>query len=155
VNVRIDDRASGPVIFAYDGSELAKAAIAEAGRLLGPERKALVLTVWERFDVGFTPPDGVEFDAADADAVSHAAERCAAEGASLADAAGFRSTAAAVTSAPAWKGIVQCADDRKASVIVLGSHGRRSVAETLLGSVAAAVTNHSRRSVLVVHPPAS
>jgi nucleotide-binding universal stress UspA family protein len=145
---------NGPVVFAYDGSELAKTAIDEAARLLGPGRQAVILTVWKTFDVGFTPPGDLKFDAADAAEVDHAAQRCAAEGAALAKAAGFEASGAAITAAPAWKGIVQCADDRQASLIVLGSHGRRSFAETLLGSVASAVANHSRRSVLIVHRPA-
>jgi nucleotide-binding universal stress UspA family protein len=153
MNAEGDSRPEGPVVFAYDGSELARDAITEAARLLGPGREALVLTVWKTFDVGFTPPDGVQFDAADAAEVGRAAQECAAEGASQADAAGFRATSAALTAAPAWKGIIQCADDRDASLIVLGSHGRRSIAETFLGSVAGAVANHSRRSVLIVHRP--
>ena len=45
----------GPVLFAYDGSRLAKAAIAEAGRQLPAGRDALVLTVWRTFNVGFIP----------------------------------------------------------------------------------------------------
>ena len=38
---------------AYDGSELAKLAIDEAGRRLRPGRDAIVLTVWQPFDIGF------------------------------------------------------------------------------------------------------
>ena len=49
---------SGPVVFAYDGSELAKHAIGEAGRLLEAGGEALVVTVWQPFDVGFLPPPG-------------------------------------------------------------------------------------------------
>ena len=45
----------GPIVFAYDGSELAKLAIDEAGRLLGSGREAIILTVWQPFDVGFVP----------------------------------------------------------------------------------------------------
>jgi hypothetical protein len=37
------------VVFAYDGSELAKLAIDEARRQLAPQRDALVLTVWQPF----------------------------------------------------------------------------------------------------------
>ena len=48
----------GPVIFAYDGSELAKLAIEEAARQLGTGRDALVVTVWQQFEVGFVPSDG-------------------------------------------------------------------------------------------------
>ena len=142
------------MVFAYDGSPLARAAIEKTARLLGPGREAVVLTVWKTFDLGFTPPDGVQFDPADAAEVGRAAEQCADEGAALAETAGFRAAGAAVTEAPAWKGIVGFAEDRDASLIVLGSHGRRSIAETLLGSVASAVANHARRSVLIVHRPA-
>ncbi len=141
----------GPVVFAYDGSELAKAAIEEAGRQLTPGRDALVLTVWHPFDVGFVPANGVRFDAAQISDVEHAAERTAAEGASLANDAGFDARSAAVEAAPTWKGIVKVADEHDSSLIVLGSHGRTGLAGVLLGSVAEAVAAHSRRAVLIIH----
>ena len=37
-------------------------------------------------------------------------------------------------------------------MIVIGSRGRTGLPKVLLGSVAAAVAQHSRRSVLIVHP---
>jgi nucleotide-binding universal stress UspA family protein len=143
--------ASGPIVFAYDGSDLAKLAIDEAGRQLPPGRDALVLTVWQPFDVGFVPVAGVQFDAAGAEDVRKAAEQTAAEGASLAEAAGFRARSVAIEASPSWKAIVGLADDRDASLIVLGSHGRTGVSDLLLGSVAGAVAAHSRRSVLITH----
>jgi nucleotide-binding universal stress UspA family protein len=143
--------ASGPIVFAYDGSELAKLAIDEAGRQLSPGRDALVLTVWQPFDIGFLPVGGLEFDAAQIDDVRKAAEQTAAEGASLAEAAGFRAQSVAIEASPSWKAIAELADDRDASLIVLGSHGRNGVADLLLGSVAGAVAAHSRRSVLITH----
>jgi nucleotide-binding universal stress UspA family protein len=142
---------SGRVVFAYDGSDLAKAAIDEAGRQLGAGRDALVLTVWEPFAVGFVPPSEAQFDAAQAAEVKKAAEQTAAEGATLADTAGFRAQSRAVQSAPTWKGIVEFAEQNDAGIIVLGSHGRAGLADRLLGSVAGAVAAHSRRSVLIVH----
>ena len=141
----------GPVLFAYDGSDLAKLAIEEAGRQLGPGRDAVVLTVWRPFAVGFIPPPGVEFDAAASDEVRKAAEETAAQGASMAQAAGFGAQGLAVKQAPTWKGIARAADDHDASLIVLGSHGRRSVTGMFLGSVAADVATHSARTVLIVH----
>jgi nucleotide-binding universal stress UspA family protein len=144
-------RASGPVIFAYDGSDLAKLAIDEAGRQLAPGRDALVVCVWEPFDVGFVPVSGLSFNAAQIQEVKRAAEHTAAEGASLAEAAGFRAQSLAVEGAPSWKAIVDVADERDASVIVLGSHGRTGLADVLLGSVAGAVAAHSRRTVLISH----
>lgn len=142
---------SGPVLFAYDGSDLAGNAITEAGGQLRAGRDALVLTVWEPFNVGFLPVGGPAFDAAGADEVRAAAEKTAAHGASLAAAAGFRAQSMAVEAAPTWKGIIDAADQHDASLIVLGSHGRSGLTGIVVGSVAAAVAAHSRRSVLIVH----
>ena len=141
----------GPVVFAYDGSELASLAIEEAGRQLAPGRDAVMVTVWRPFAVGFIPPPGVEFDAADSEEVGRAAEETAAHGASLAEAAGFRAQSLAVKDAPTWKGIARVADDRDASLIALGSHGKSGLTGVFLGSVAAAVAAHSGRTVLIVH----
>jgi nucleotide-binding universal stress UspA family protein len=141
----------GPVVFGYDGSELAKLAIGEAGRQLESGRDALVLTVWQPFDVGFVPPVALRIDAAEIADVRDAAERTAADGASLAKAAGFDARGLEAEAAPTWKGIVRAADEHDASLIVLGSHGRSGLAGVLLGSVAEAVAAHSRRSVMIVH----
>ncbi|HUZ98054.1 MAG TPA: universal stress protein [Gaiellaceae bacterium] len=143
--------ASGPVLFAYDGSELATLAIEQAAQQLAPGRDALVLTVWQTADVGFVPVNERHFDATQAQDVKKAAEETAAHGASLAEKAGFRSQSAAVEAAPTWQGIVETAEERGASLIVLGSHRRSGLTGHLLGSVAAAVVKHSAASVLVVH----
>jgi nucleotide-binding universal stress UspA family protein len=142
---------SGPVLFAYDGSDLAGHAITEAGRQLRAGRDALVLTIWEPFNVGFLPVGGTGFDTAGPDEVKAAAEKTAAYGASLAEAAGFRAKTLTAEAAPTWKGIIDAADSRNASLIVLGSHGRSGVTSLVVGSVASAVAAHSRRSVLIVH----
>ena len=142
--------ASEPVLFAYDGSELAELAIEQAGDLLAPGRTALVLCVWQPGDVGFVPVDDRHFDAQNATEVQEAAEQTAAHGASLAEKAGFRSESLAVEGAPTWKGIIKTAEERNASLIVLGSHRRSGLAGHLLGSVASAVVTHSATSVLVV-----
>jgi nucleotide-binding universal stress UspA family protein len=143
-------RGSGPVVFAYDGSELARHAIEEAGRLL-ETGDAIVVTVWQPFDVGFLPAAGVQFNAAEIDAVRSAAAQTAAEGAELAQAAGFRARSAEIEHAPTWKGIADFADEHDARLVVLGSHGRSGIAGVLVGSVAGAVASHSPRSVLIVH----
>jgi nucleotide-binding universal stress UspA family protein len=142
---------AGPVMFAYDGSQLAKTAIAEAADQLNHGREALVVTVWQTFNVGFLSPHELRIDAAAADEVRAAAEEAAAQGATLAERAGFEARSMAVEAAPTWKGIVEAADDHDASLIVLGSHGRTGLASMLIGSVAEAVAAHSRRSVLIVH----
>ena len=143
--------ASGPIVFAYDGSELAKLALDEAGELLGPGREAIILTVWQPFDVGFVPASGLQFDAEEITAVRKAAEQTAAPGVAAAEAAGFRGRGVALEATPSWKGIVRFADERDASLIVLGSHGRTGLADALLGSVAGSVAAHTKRSVLITH----
>ena len=141
----------GPIVFAYDGSDLARGAIAEAARQLDPGRDAIVLTVWRPADVGFIPAAGVEIDAARSREVRQAAEATAAEGASRAEAAGFRVQSATTEAAPTWKGIVDFAEKHDASLIVLGSHGRSGLASVLIGSVAGAVAAHCGMPVLIAH----
>ena len=143
----------GAVLFAYDGSELAKLAIAEAGRQLVPGRDALVVCVWQPADVGFVPVGDRHFDAAAADEVRKAAEQTAAAGASLAEKAGFRAQSIAVQGAPTWKGIVGVAEKHGASLIVLGAHRRSGLVGHLVGSVTAAVGAHSASALLIVHQP--
>ena len=142
---------TGPVLFAYDGSRLAKAAIAEAGRQLSAGRDALVLTVWRTFNVGFIPEPGAEFDAACADAVGEAAEQTAAHGAELAAAAGFSARPLAVQGTPAGKALNEAADGHDASLIVLGAHRRGGLGGLVAGSVASEVAAHAQRPVMIVH----
>ena len=115
----------GPVIFAYDGSDLAKLAIDEAARQLENGRDALIVTVWQQFEVGFVPSDGAELDAGDTTAVREAAERTAADGSARAERAGFSARGAATEGAPAWKQIVDVAEQHGGSLIVLGSTDAR------------------------------
>ena len=56
-------RPSGPVLFAYDGSELAALAIEQAAEGSCTGRDALVLCVWQPADVGFVPINKRHFDA--------------------------------------------------------------------------------------------
>jgi nucleotide-binding universal stress UspA family protein len=144
----------GPVLLAYDGSELAKLGIEQAGRQLGPGRDALVVCVWQPGDVGFVPTGERHLNAAAAPEVRKAAEETAAYGASLAERAGFHAQSVAIEAVPTWKGIVEVADERGASLIVLATHHRSGLSGHLLGSVTSAVVAHCGTSVLVVHEPA-
>ena len=143
---------TGPVLFAYDGSELAGFAIEQAAGQLVAGRDALVVCVWQPADVGFVLPSGRHFDADEATEVRIAAEETAAYGASLAEVAGFRAQSVAVEAAPTWKGIVEIAEERRASLIVLGSHRHGGLIGHLQGNVAAAVIAHAKFLVLIVHP---
>jgi hypothetical protein len=42
-----------PILFAYDGSDYAKAAIEQAAEQLESDRRAIVLTMWQRFRAEF------------------------------------------------------------------------------------------------------
>jgi MFS family permease len=140
----------GPVLLAYDGSDLAACAIRQAAATFEPGRDALVVCVWQPVDVGFTPADDNHFDADKATEVRRAAELTAAHGATLAAQAGFAAHSTAIEAAPTWKGIVQAADDCGASLIVLGPHRRSGLIGHLQGSVTAAVAAHSTVPVLLI-----
>src|SRR5215203_4433442 len=68
-----------PILIAYDGSDSARRAVHDAGKLFGP-REALVVTVWEPdlgYEVGATSVTGLEpagpaFDVAEAQEVNEA-----------------------------------------------------------------------------------
>jgi nucleotide-binding universal stress UspA family protein len=145
---------AGPVLFAYDGTELAGFAITRAATQLATPADALVVCVWQPADVGFSPVGGQHFDADQAVEVRAAAEQTAAHGAELAEQVGFSARALAVEAAPIWKGLIAAAEEHGAGVIVLGAHRHGALAGRLLGHVTPAVLAHSAASVLIVHPPA-
>jgi len=142
---------TGPVLLAYDGSELAGYAIEQAAQQLTLQREAVVLCVWQPADVGFVPTAKRHFDADQATEVKQAAEETAAHGAVLAAAAGFHAHSMTIEAAPTWKGIRDLAVERQVGLVVVGSHRRRGIMGHLLGSVAADVVAHAPGSVLVVH----
>jgi len=145
--------AAGPVIFAYDGSDLAGYAIEQAGVQLAPGREALVVCVWQPADVSFKPVEGRHLHAAAANEVAEAAKETAAHGADLAAQAGFDARPLTVEAAPTWKGLVKVAGEHKCGLIVIGSHQRSGLVGHLAGSVAAATVSHFESSVLVIHKP--
>ena len=140
------------VLFAYDGSDQAKAAIREAAHQLGAGRPAIVLSVWQPLGAlpfagvaRVLPPDleaGIEEEAA----------RVADEGARLARSVGFAARPLTGTGDGVWRTIVDAADAYDAGIVVLGSHGRTGLGFVLMGSVASAVAQHTKRPVLIVHP---
>jgi nucleotide-binding universal stress UspA family protein len=147
-----------PILIAYDGSDQAKAAIAEAGRVLGAGRRAVVLIVREPIEhfefVGLGGARTLDPATVSAmqDAAQNEATNVAEEGASLARDAGFDAEPRVESAPSAWQEIVDVADELNADAIAIGSRGRTGLTKVLLGSVASAVAQHSRRSVLIVHP---
>jgi nucleotide-binding universal stress UspA family protein len=147
-----------PVLIAYDGSEQAKAAIVEAGRVLDGGRRAVVLTVREPIEPyhftglgGATTLDPATVSAMQ-EAVQNEATAIAEEGTRLAREAGFSAEVRVGIAPSPWQEIVNVGDELDAAVIAIGSRGRTGISKVLLGSVASAVAQHSRRSVLIVHP---
>lgn len=154
------DAEQRPLVIAYDGSDPAKGAIVEAGRELGTGRRAIVLTVYEPFDqISFLElRGGPVLDPATVSTMQETAARqataVAEEGAGLAREAGFAAEPRVEVGPSPWQEIVAVADELEAGVIVIGSRGRTGLKRAVLGSVASAVAQHSRRSVLIVHPDA-
>lgn len=142
---------SGPVLFAYDGSELAAHTIAVAGAQLAPGRDAVVACVWQPVEVGFTPAADEHLDANQPTAVRAAAERTAAHGADLARAAGFAARPLAVEATSPGDGILAAAEQVWADLIVVGARHHGALAARVLSHVGQTVLAHTSRTVLVVH----
>jgi len=146
-----------PVLIAYDGSEFANSAIAAVSAELRPGREAVVLTVAEPIKAfPFLGVPGVAVDDGAVDRVlasnKEGAEKVAARGAALAREGGLEARPLVVEGDPVWRLIVDTAEELQAKLIAIGSHGRSGLGLVALGSVAAAVAQHSKRSVLIAHP---
>ncbi|MGK2317939.1 universal stress protein [Gordonia rhizosphera] len=142
--------ASGPICFAYDGSDLADKAITRAAGHFAEDRDAIVVCVWQPADVGFPPTSDLHLDANNAAAVRRAAELTSARGADLAETVGFRARGVAVEAAPTWQGILTAAEEHRAGVIVIAPHRRAGILGHIQGSVAATVAANSSIPVLVM-----
>ena len=144
-------RPSGrPVLFAYDGSDPAKGAIREAARQLTSGRPGIVLTVWEPLAAHPFAGEAAAWGVLEDD-FEEEAGKVAEEGARLARSVGFDAMPRAQSGIPVWECIVSSAADHDAEIVVMGSHGRTGIGLVLMGSVAAAVSRHTRRPVLIVH----
>jgi nucleotide-binding universal stress UspA family protein len=152
---------NGTLLISYDGSEDARAAVREAGKLF-PGRTAEVLTVWQSArglagGARAALPGAVVQEAMAAldEAAFEDAATTAAEGAALArehglDAAGITARA----ESNVWSTVLREAGAREAAVIVVGSRGRSGMKASILGSVSAAVTANSPLPVLVARASA-
>ncbi|MDY6995653.1 MAG: universal stress protein [Actinomycetota bacterium] len=123
-----DALTAGPVVVGYDGTDGAEAAAAAARRLFGERRLLLAAVHDEGEEVAVGP---------------------AASGAQLLS----RPLPRALGAPPRVTAdvLIECADEHDAAALVVGSRGRSTVRELVLGSVARAAVHRSHRPVLVVH----
>jgi nucleotide-binding universal stress UspA family protein len=151
-----------PLLIAYDGSETAKHAVREAGRLFG-STAALVVTVWEpglAYESSM-PTAGLEMPPVPVDVqgareveqeLHENARRTAQEGATLAQSAGLEAEGLAVADeVHVADAIVSLARERAVPAIVVGSRGLKGLRARLEGSTSSAVLRHAPCPVLVVH----
>lgn len=140
-----------PILFAYDGSAQAKAAIRQAAEQLRNGRPGIVLTVWHALAVvPFPTAIGLTSEGLE-DSIEQQARRVAEEGAELARSGGFDAEPVAEQGEPVWQRIVDYAEERDAGIVVMGSHAHTGIGLVLLGSVAAATARHTDLPVLIAH----
>ncbi|HEY3040681.1 MAG TPA: universal stress protein [Pyrinomonadaceae bacterium] len=148
------------ILLAIDGSACSDAAVAEvASRPWPPGSKIKIISAYE---VPLTPsPEGWSilneyYDQMEQAEREHAERAAEAASAKLAPALGQSIEISAQTfSGPPKDVILEQAEQWKADLIVVGSHGYGAWARFLLGSVSQAVVLHAKCSVEVVHcqPP--
>jgi nucleotide-binding universal stress UspA family protein len=146
------------ILLAIDDSKYAEAATETVERALTAKNAdVLVLSLVEPLIISNPPQMAAGYAPEQAERMKEL-EKCAAERvARAADrlrAAGF-AVGKRVVEGEARSGILECAAEWKADLIVVGSHGRKGLRRFLLGSVAESVARHAPCSVLIVRAPAS
>jgi len=146
-----------PVLIAYDGSEIARHAIAEAAPLLAGRRVVVAYARRADESVASHLEGHPTIETVEEDSHPHQlddAHRIALEGARVAREAGLDAEARVVAiPEPAGDAIIHAADQCDASMIVMGSRGRRELKSLLLGSASHHVVHHAHRPVMVIPSP--
>ena len=159
-------RDAAPVLIAFDGSEVSRAAVRHAAELF-PGRQAVLATVWESGlavvpaalpgtpGLDALPPDPATVEAVGRAQVEHAAA-VAADGAKLARSLGLAAEPQTVPDAAnVADTLIEIARERGAAVVVVGSHGISGLRNRLLGSVSRKLIEHCDRPVLVIRADSS
>jgi nucleotide-binding universal stress UspA family protein len=152
--------ADAPVLIAYDGSDTARRAVREAGKLFG-SRQALVVTVWEPALAYETDIPSLEMPAIPIDIegareleeeLHQRAVQTAQAGSKLAQSVGLEAKGLAVADeVDVAETIVGLARKRAVAAIVVGSRGLKGLRARLEGSTSNAVLRHASCPVVVVH----
>jgi nucleotide-binding universal stress UspA family protein len=135
---------AGELVLGYDGSDGARAALAEAIPLCRDLDRGLVVV----FGYGIAIPERESADYREALREIGAAR--AGEAVEEARAAGVVARAEVVFER-ATEALIQVADACDARMILVGSNGERPLAAVLLGSTPHKLVNVSHRPVLIVH----
>lgn len=142
-----------PILIAYDGSVDARAAIDHVAALL-PAAAAVVLYARQPLESVAAHLQGHAAleELKNLDATTHdASAQVAADGAKYAADAGLAAEPrVSSTMATASEAIIAAAEEIDASLIVMGSRGRRGMRATVLGSTSANVLHHTSRPTLVI-----
>ena len=154
-------RAAAPVLIAYDGSEVSRAAVRHAAELFAG-RPAVLATVWEpglaaipvglpgTIGAGGLPLDMETVEAVDRGQREHAST-VAGDGAEFARSLGLVAEPQAVPDeVDVAETLLGIARERGAAVVVVGSHGISGLRPRLLGSVSRKVVEHCDQPVLVI-----
>ena len=156
-------REAAPVLIAYDGSEVSRAAVRRAAELFAG-RPAVLVTVWEPglaavpvvlpdtmgIGMGTLPPDPAAVEAVDRLQREHALT-VATAGAEFARYLGLDAEPQAVPDeVDVADTLIDIARERGAAVVVVGSHGISGLRTRLLGSVSRKLIEHCDRPVLVI-----
>jgi nucleotide-binding universal stress UspA family protein len=147
------------ILIAYDGSDDAKAAIAEAASLF-PGEPATILTVWQRFvdtmartGTALGAPAIVDLDEVD-DASEQAALETAEQGAAFGRERGLDARPGTASLRTTVADAILLEGERlPARAIVMGTRGLTGIKSMLLGSVSHAVLHDADRPVVVVPSP--
>ncbi len=159
-------RPAAPVLIAYDGSEVSRAAVQSAAELFAG-RPAVLVTVWEpglaaipvgptdTIGMGALPPDPATVEALDRHQREHAST-VVGDGAEFARSLGLAAEPQAVPDqVDVADTLIGIARERGAAVVVVGSHGISGLRSRLLGSVSRKLIEHCDRPVLVIRDDSS
>jgi nucleotide-binding universal stress UspA family protein len=147
---------AGTAVFAYDGSEDARRAVAAAHDLLAVDRAIIVhVRVIPPPPIIGADPAGDE-SAPTEHTTPEQADRIANDGVDVATEAGFEAESVVTTAdstTGVWKTILDVADERGAVAIVAGHRGLSRFRSAVLGSISNGLVNHAHLPILVVPQP--